>query len=66
MFIPVPGSEFFQPGSRVVKGSGSRIRIKEFKYFLTQKIVSELWEILSRIPDLDLDFLQILDPGSRG
>jgi hypothetical protein len=63
------------PGSRIrifpariqgQKGSGSRIRIKkELKYFLTQKIVSKLSEILSGIPDLDLDFLQILDPGSR-
>jgi hypothetical protein len=62
------------PGSRIRifpariqghKGSGSRIRIKELKYFLTQKIVSKLSEILSGIPDLDLDFLQIQNPGSR-
>jgi hypothetical protein len=35
MFIPDPGSEFFHPGSRVKKDSGSRIRIrkKELKYF---------------------------------
>jgi hypothetical protein len=44
-----PGSEFFHPGSRIQvhKDSGSRIRIsiKEFKYFLTQKIVSRLSEL---------------------
>ncbi len=40
------------PGSRIQifstqgqKDFGSRIRIKEFKVFLTQKIVTKLWEI---------------------
>jgi hypothetical protein len=71
-----PGSEFFPsriqdqknswiPGSR--SGSASKILS-----ILTQKIVSKLSEIWSKIfipdpdPDPNLDFLHILDPGSRG
>ncbi len=64
------------PGSRIRifpariqghKDSGSRIRIKEFKYFLTQKIVSKLSEIWSTmfIPDRDRDFLPTPDPGVK-
>ncbi len=45
------------------------IRIKEFKYFLTQKIVFKLSEIWSGMfiadPDPYLEFLPIPDPGSR-
>jgi hypothetical protein len=69
MFIPDP--KFFHHGSRIQgqKDSASRIRIliKEFKYFLTQKFVSRLSEILSGmfIPDSDLDFLPIPDPGVK-
>ncbi len=56
MFIPDPN--FFHPGSRT--------RIKEFKYFSPQNIVSKLSEIWSRlfIPDPDPDFLPISDPGA--
>jgi hypothetical protein len=52
---------------------GSRIRIKEFKYFNPQK--TKKWFLISRkyypscssrIPDPDADFLPIPDPGSRG
>ncbi len=70
MFIPDPGSELLNPGSRVKKipDPGSRFRIHIKEVFLTQKIVSELSEIWSGmfIPDQDLDFLPILDPGSTG
>jgi hypothetical protein len=54
MFMPDPGSEFFS----------SPIRIKEFKYFLTQKIVSKLSEIWSGLFIVDPDFLPIPHPGS--
>jgi hypothetical protein len=42
---------------------GSRIRIKEFKYFNPKK-----WFLSSRKydPDPNADFLPFLDPGSRG
>ncbi len=35
MFIPDPGYDFYQPWTRIQsqKDTGSRIRIKEFKYF---------------------------------
>ncbi len=33
MFIPDPGSEFFPSRIRIFPPTGSRIRIKEFKYF---------------------------------
>ncbi len=48
------------------KDSGSRTRINEFKY-LTIKIVSKLSEIWSGIiiPDPDLYFLPIQDPGLK-
>jgi hypothetical protein len=52
-FSSIPDPNFFHPGSR--------IRIKEFKYF-TQKLflISKLF-----IPDPDHDFLPIPDPGVR-
>ncbi len=72
MFIPDPVSDFFQ--SRIPHSNclhpGSRIRIKEFKYFNPKK-----WILSSRkydpgcsswIPDPDTDFLPIPDSGSRG
>jgi hypothetical protein len=63
------GSDFFHPGSRIQgqKDLGSRIRIKELK-FSNPKIVSKLSKIWSGmfIPDPDLDFLPIPDPGSSG
>jgi hypothetical protein len=46
-----PGSKFFHPGSR--------IHIKEFKYFNPKIIVSKLWEILSGL------FIPDPDSGSR-
>jgi hypothetical protein len=67
MFIP--NLIFSHPGSRIQgqKNLWSRIRIKEFKYF-NPKIVSKLSKIWSGmiIPDPDLDFIPIPDPGSRG
>ncbi len=70
MFIPDPWFQFVLSVSQIQgqKDSGSRIllRIKEFKY-LTQNIffqLSEIWSWLF-IPDPDLDFLPIQDPGSR-
>jgi hypothetical protein len=76
MFIPDTGSEFFpsripDPGPRVRKISGSRIRIhiaSKNLIILFQKNVTKLSEIKSGmfIPDPDHDFLTIPDPGSRG
>jgi hypothetical protein len=66
-FIP----NFFHPGSRVKKISGSGSASKNLS-ILTQNIVAKLSEIrcLSRIriPDSDLDFYpsRIPDPGSGG
>jgi hypothetical protein len=67
-----PGSEFFpipDPESRVKKISdpGSGSASKSNLSILTQKIVSKLSEIWSGmiIPDPDLDFLPIPDPGSK-
>ncbi len=70
-----PGSDFFP--SRIPDPNclhpGSRIRIKEFKYFNPKK--PKKWFLSSwkydpgcssRIPDPDADFLPILDPRSRG
>ncbi len=58
----IPDPTFFQPGSR--------IRIKEFKYFNPKKwfLSSRKYDpgCSSRIPDPDADFLPIPDPGSRG
>jgi hypothetical protein len=62
---------FFHPGSEIFP-TGSRIRIKEYKYFNPKK-----WFLNSRkydpgcssrfrIPDPEPDFLPIPDPGSRG
>ncbi len=71
MFIPDPGSDFFP--SRIPDPNclppGSRIRIKEFKYFNPKK--TKKWFLSSRkydrgcssrIPDPDADFLPIPDP----
>jgi hypothetical protein len=65
MFISDP--IFFHPGSDF-SHPGSRIRIKEFKYFILKKIVSKLSETWSGLlfPDHDPEFLPIPDPGSRG
>jgi hypothetical protein len=73
-----PGSDFF-PGSRIPDPNclypGSRILIKEFKYFNPQKskkgfLSSKKYDpgCSSRIPDPDADFLpsRIPDPRSRG
>ncbi len=70
MFIVHPGSGMFIPDPTFFH-PGSRIRIKEFKYFnpkKTKKMVSKLEKIWSGlfIPDPDADFLPIPDPGSRG
>jgi hypothetical protein len=69
------GSDFFP--SRIPDPNclhpGSRIRIKEFKYFMYFNpkkwfLNSRKYEpgCSSRIPDPDDDFLPIPDPGSRG
>jgi hypothetical protein len=74
-FIPDPGSRVKKiPGSRIKKIPGSRIRIriririKEFKYFYPKILFlsSGKYDSGMFIPDPDLDFLPILDPGSRG
>jgi hypothetical protein len=64
MFISDPGSEFFHPGFRVKKIPGSRIRIKELKYFNPQNCLKALGNMI-RIQDPDLDFLPIPDPGVK-
>ncbi len=75
MFIPDPVSDFFP--SRIPDPNclhpGSRIRIKEFKYFNPKKnkkkfLSSRKYDpgCSSRIPDPDAEFLPIPDPGSRG
>jgi hypothetical protein len=77
MFIPDPGSHFFP--SRIPDPNclhpGSRILIKEFKYFTPKK--PKKWFLSSkkkydpgcssRIPDPDADFLpsRIPDPGVK-
>ncbi len=57
---------FFHHGSGVKKIPGSGSASKKLR-ILTHKIVSKLSEILSRmfIPDPDLDFLPISDPGVK-
>jgi hypothetical protein len=77
MFIPDPGSDIFP--SRIPDPNclhpGSRILIKEFKYFNPQKS-KQKWFLSSkkydpgcssRIPDPDADFLpsRIPDPGVK-
>jgi hypothetical protein len=61
MLIPDPNFSIPE-----VSASWIRIHIKEL--FLTQKIVFKLSEVCSGmlIPDPDLDFLPIPNPGSRG
>jgi hypothetical protein len=64
MFIPHPGSDFFpfqNPGTKFFH-PGSRIRIKEFKYF-TQNIVSKLSEIWSGLFNPDPDSSGTLHHG---
>jgi hypothetical protein len=71
MFIPDPGSDFFP--SQIPDPNcfhpGSRIPIKEFKYFNPKEwfLSSRKHDpgCSSRIPDPDPDFLPIPDPGSR-
>ncbi len=71
MFIPNPGSEFFHPGSQVKKipDSGSRVRIKEFKYFYPKKLFlsSRKYDpgCLSWIRIPELDFLPFPGPGAK-
>jgi len=72
MFIPDPGSEFFDPGSRIQsqKDSGSQIRnfgspsknlnVINPKKFLNPRKYDP--GCSSRIPDPDLDFLPFPDP----
>ncbi len=52
------------------KDMGSRIRIKEVKFFQLKKLFlsSRKYDpgCSSRILDMDLDFLPLPDPGSRG
>ncbi len=66
MFIPDPGSEFFPSRIQGQKIPGSASASRNLS-ILTQKIVSKLSEIWSRmiIPDPDLDFLHIPDPGVK-
>jgi hypothetical protein len=71
MFIPDPGSVFFPswiPDPNCLH-PGSRIRIKEFKYFNPKKnkklfLSSRKYDpgCSSQIPDPDADFLPIPDP----
>jgi hypothetical protein len=70
MFIPDPGSDFFPsqiPDPNCFR-PGSRIPIKEFKYFNPKEwfLSSRKYDpgCSSRIPDPDPDFLPIPDPGS--
>jgi hypothetical protein len=76
MFIPDPGSDFFP--SRIPDPNclhpGSRILIKEFKYFNPKKgkkwfLSSKKYDpgCSSRIPDPDANFLpsRIPDPGVK-
>ncbi len=63
MHIPDPGSKFFYPGCRIHgrKGTGSRIRNKEVKYFLPKKLSSRKYDpgCLSRI-----SYPNFFHPGS--
>ncbi len=67
-----PGSDFFP--SRIPDPNclhpGSRIRIKEFKYFKQKKLFlsSRKYDpgCSSRIPDPDADIIPSPDPGSSG
>ena len=73
-FIPDPGSNFFPfriPDPKCLH-PGSRIRIKEFKYFNPKKtkkmfLSSRIYDpgCSSRIPDPDADFLTIPEPGVK-
>jgi hypothetical protein len=69
MFIPDPGSDFFPSRIRIFH-PGSRIRIKEFKYFNPPKkwfLSSRKYDpgCSSRIPDPDPYLLPIQDPGVK-
>jgi hypothetical protein len=64
----IPDSNFFQSVSRIQAQKDSRIRIPiKNLSILTQKIVSKLSEIWSGmfIPDPNVDFLPISDPGVK-
>jgi hypothetical protein len=55
MFIPNPRCEFSPPGSQIKQIPGSRIRIKEFKYFnrsshKKQSLITTIMEVFSDIP----------------
>jgi hypothetical protein len=69
MFIP--DSNFFHPGSKFFFHTGSRIRIKEFKYFNPKNYLSSPkydpgCSSRNRIPDPDFfDVLPIPDPGGQ-
>jgi hypothetical protein len=73
MFILDPN--FFHPGSQIliffIPDPGSRIHLKEFKYFnpkkwfLSTQKYDPGFSSRIRIPNPDPDFLPILDPGSR-
>ncbi len=68
--VPVVNSSVTDPGCsswipvqvKKIPGSRIRIRIKEFKYFVFK--LSEIWS-KKFIPDPDLDFLLIPDPGVK-
>jgi hypothetical protein len=65
MFIPDPESDFFLSRIRIFP---SQIRIKEFRYFNPQNMVSklsEIWSALLFIPDPNPDCLSIPDPGGQ-
>jgi hypothetical protein len=69
MFIPDPN--FFHPGSRVKKIPGSvsassNLSILTKKLFLSSRKYDPKYSSRIGIPDPDLDFLPIPDPGSRG
>jgi hypothetical protein len=79
VFVSVLRIRDVYPGSRIRLFSipdpnclhpGSRLRIKEFKYFYAKKwfLSSRKYDpgCSSRIPDPDANFLPIPDPGSRG